>query len=138
MTESNKTSDNINTQIDYTTPTPRFSVTNDNTLKNGLAYMMENGYAVISDILNQDEIIENKNLLWKFLENGDGKITIEDIQLLLQGLGLGSVSPHLSKALFKAIDKNGNGTLDLTDVMALAAIVSKLNSRFGSGANQQV
>ncbi|CAF4692358.1 unnamed protein product [Rotaria sp. Silwood1] len=79
-----------------------------------------------------------QSLLKALDKNGDGKITIEDIQLLLQGLGLGSVSPHLSKALFKAIDKNGNGTLDLTDVMALAAIVSKLNSRFGSGANQQV
>jgi hypothetical protein len=39
----------------------------------------------------------------------------------------------LSKALFTAVDRNGNGELDLTDVMALAAIVNKLNSRFGSG-----
>ncbi len=43
----------------------------------------------------------------------------------------------MSKALFKAVDRNGDGKLDLTDVMALAAIVSKLNSKFGSGANQQ-
>ncbi|CAF0891011.1 unnamed protein product [Rotaria sordida] len=79
MSEANKTSDNINTQIDYTTPTPRFSVTNDNTLKNGLAYLMENGYAVISDIMNQDEIIENKNLLWKFIENvSNGTIRRDD------------------------------------------------------------
>lgn len=90
-------------------------------------------------------------------KNGDGKITIDDIQLLLQGLGLGSVSTRtysfkrsnrcliydlsmhldLSKALFKAIDRNGNGELDLTDVMALAAIVNKLNGRFGAGATQQ-
>jgi hypothetical protein len=42
----------------------------------------------------------------------------------------------LSKALFKAVDQNGNGELDLTDVMALAAIVSKLQSRFGAGATQ--
>ena len=27
--------------------------------------------------------------------NGDGKITIDDIQLILQGLGLGSISPRL-------------------------------------------
>ncbi|CAF0982112.1 unnamed protein product [Rotaria sordida] len=78
-----------------------------------------------------------QGLLKSLDKNGDGKITIEDIQLLLQGLGLGSVSPHVSKALFKAVDKNGNGVLDLTDVMALAAIVNKLNSRFGSGAKQQ-
>ncbi|CAF4520174.1 unnamed protein product, partial [Rotaria magnacalcarata] len=43
----------------------------------------------------------------------------------------------ISKALFKAVDQNGNGELDLTDVMALAAIINKLNSRFGSGAQKQ-
>jgi hypothetical protein len=102
------------------------------------------------------------NMLKKLDKNGDGKITIEDIDLILQGLGLASVSPRklstvrlehlvnganvtlsrcsstdISKALFKAVDRNQNGQLDLTDVMALAAIVSKLNSRFGSGVNQQ-
>jgi hypothetical protein len=40
----------------------------------------------------------------------------------------------VSKALFKLADRNGNGQLDLTDVMGLAAIVNKLNSKFGSGA----
>lgn len=69
MTESNKASDNISTSIDYTTPTPRFSVTNENTLKDGINYLNEHGYVVISDIMNQDEINFNKDLLWKFLEN---------------------------------------------------------------------
>ncbi|UJR29196.1 hypothetical protein I4U23_010410 [Adineta vaga] len=78
-----------------------------------------------------------QSFLKKLDRNGDGKITIDDVQLLLQGLGLGSVSTNISKALFKAVDRNGNGELDLTDVMALAAIVSKLQSRFGSGANPQ-
>ncbi|CAF0712060.1 unnamed protein product [Adineta steineri] len=75
-----------------------------------------------------------QGLLKSLDKNGDGKINIDDIQLILQGLGLGSVSPYISKALFKAVDRNGNGELDLTDVMALAAIVSKLQGRFGSGA----
>jgi hypothetical protein len=35
-----------------------------------------------------------QSFLKKLDKNGDGKITIEDIQLLLQGLGLGSVSPR--------------------------------------------
>ncbi len=69
MTESNKASDNISTSIDYTTPTPRFSVTNENTLNDGITYLNEHGYVVISDIMNQDEINFNKDLLWKFLEN---------------------------------------------------------------------
>jgi hypothetical protein len=69
MTQSNQNSGDINSQIDYTIPAPRFSVTNDETLNAGLAYLNEHGYAVISDIMNQDEININKDLLWKFLEN---------------------------------------------------------------------
>lgn len=79
-----------------------------------------------------------QGFLKKLDRNGDGKVTIEDIELLLQGLGLGSVSGNVSKALFKAVDRNGNGELDLPDVMALAAIVNKLVGRFGAqGVNQQ-
>jgi len=59
----------INSSIDYTTPSPRFSVTNKDTLKDGLNYLNENGYVVISDIMNSDEINQNKDLLWQFLEN---------------------------------------------------------------------
>jgi hypothetical protein len=69
MSDLNQTSDKINTKIDFTTPTPRFSVTNDDTLKDGIAYLNEHGYAVISDIMDQDEINVNKELLWKFFEN---------------------------------------------------------------------
>jgi len=79
MEQSNKISDNINNQIDYTTPTPRFSVTNDDTLNDGLTYLNEHGYAVISDIMNQDEINVNKDLLWKFIENiSNGTIRRDD------------------------------------------------------------
>jgi hypothetical protein len=56
-------------QIDHTTPTARYSVKNDDTLNEGLAYLNENGYVVISDVINHDEIDENKKLLWKFLED---------------------------------------------------------------------
>jgi hypothetical protein len=69
MTQSNQNSGDMNSQIDYIIPAPRFSVTNDETLNAGLAYLNEHGYAVISDIMNQDEININKDLLWKFLEN---------------------------------------------------------------------
>ena len=70
MTEStSQASNSVPHPIDYTTPAPRFSVKNDETLKAGLAYLDEHGYAVISDVLDQDEINENKNLVWKYLEN---------------------------------------------------------------------
>lgn len=101
-----------------------------------------------------DSAQQMQSLLKQLDRNGDGKITVEDIQLILNSLGLGAVSPRsfsldtfhrfeflsltdVSKALFKAIDQNKNGQLDLTDVMALAAIVNKLNSRFGSAAKPQ-
>ncbi|CAF0993225.1 unnamed protein product [Adineta ricciae] len=40
-----------NNTIDYTTASPRFSVTNKDTLQDGLDYLNENGYVVISDFL---------------------------------------------------------------------------------------
>jgi hypothetical protein len=79
MSQSSKNSDNVSSPIDYTTPTPRFSVTNDDTLNDGIAYLNEHGYAVISDVMNQDEINVNKDLLWKFIENvSEGTIQRDD------------------------------------------------------------
>jgi ABC-type Fe3+-citrate transport system substrate-binding protein len=79
LQKSSKISDMINNEIDYTRPTPRFSVRNDGTLNDGLAYLNEHGYVVISDIMNQDEININKDLLWKFLENvSNGTIRRDD------------------------------------------------------------
>lgn len=69
MAELKKTSTDVQNSIDYTTPTPRFSVKDDQALEAGLAYLDEHGYAVISDVIDGDEIAFNKNLLWKFLES---------------------------------------------------------------------
>ena len=35
-----------------------------------------------------------QGLLKSLDKNGDGKITVDDIQVLLQGLGLGGISPR--------------------------------------------
>jgi hypothetical protein len=56
-------------RIDHTTVTPRYSVTNNESLNDGINYLNEHGYAVFSDVLSEDEINFNKELLWKFLEN---------------------------------------------------------------------
>ncbi|UJR26853.1 hypothetical protein I4U23_008165 [Adineta vaga] len=71
----------------------------------------------------------------QFDKNGDGKITVEDIEIYLKETGLGFVSPYLARALFQAVDKNHNGTLDFTDLMALVTILNKLSGEFG-GAQQ--
>jgi hypothetical protein len=36
--------------------------------------------------------------------------------------------------LFQAVDKNKNGSLDFTDLMALTAIINKLSGQFGGAA----
>ncbi|CAF1273814.1 unnamed protein product [Rotaria magnacalcarata] len=67
----------------------------------------------------------------QFDKNGDGKITVEDIQIYLQEMGLGFVSPYLAKALFQAVDQNHNGSLDFTDLMALTTLLNKMSGQFG-------
>lgn len=56
-------------RIDHTTLTPRYSVTNNESFNEGIAYLNEHGYAVFSDVLPQEEINTNKDLLWNFFEN---------------------------------------------------------------------
>ncbi|UJR36658.1 hypothetical protein I4U23_029375 [Adineta vaga] len=60
-------------RIDYTTLTPRFSITNTNSLNEGITHLNEHGYAIFSDIMLQNEIDINKELLWNFLENIPGR-----------------------------------------------------------------
>ena len=64
--------DNQGVRMDHTTLTPRYSVANDDSLNDGIAYLTENGYAVFSDVLTLDEVNAGKDLLWNFLENIDG------------------------------------------------------------------
>lgn len=65
--------------IDYTATTPRFSLNNPQSFKDGIDYLNEHGYAVISDVLNDDDINESKALLWKFIETTtDGSVQRDD------------------------------------------------------------
>ncbi|CAF1081252.1 unnamed protein product [Adineta steineri] len=76
MTESNEINyslDKNDIQIDYTTLTPRFSVTNTDSLNDGITHLNEHGYAIFSDIMLPNEININKELLWNFLENIPGR-----------------------------------------------------------------
>ncbi|CAF1569505.1 unnamed protein product, partial [Didymodactylos carnosus] len=55
-------------EVDYTEPIPRFSVSSPTSVQEGVDYLHENGYAVFSNVLSDDEIKTNKDLLWEFLE----------------------------------------------------------------------
>lgn len=67
--QPNYSLDSNEIRIDYTTLTPRFSVADSRSLDEGIKYLNEHGYAVFSDVMNQEEIDHNKDLLWQFLEN---------------------------------------------------------------------
>ena len=61
-------------------------------------------------------------------KNGDGKITVVDVEILLKEMGLGFVSKHLAKAIFDIVDTNHNGQLDFHDLVALTSILKRLSS----------
>jgi hypothetical protein len=54
--------------IDHTGEYPRFSVTDDSALDDGIAYMREHGYAVFSEVIEPNNVEEHRELLWQFLE----------------------------------------------------------------------
>ncbi|CAF3746185.1 unnamed protein product [Rotaria sp. Silwood1] len=72
MTTIQYSTDEKGIRIDHTTLTPHYSVTNDESLNEGIAYLNEHGYTVFTDILSQEEIKTNKDLLWNFFENIPG------------------------------------------------------------------
>ena len=61
-------------------------------------------------------------------KNGDGKITVEDVEILLKEMGLGFVSKHLARAIFELVDTNHNGQLEFRDLVALVSILKQLSS----------
>lgn len=61
-------------------------------------------------------------------KNGDGKITVEDVEILLKEMGLGFVSKHLARALFDIVDTNRNGQLDFRDLLALTSLLKSISN----------
>ncbi|CAM4894905.1 unnamed protein product [Rotaria socialis] len=51
-------------------------------------------------------------------KNGDGRVTKEDLQSLLEQFGInGMAAKILSKYIFKQLDANGNGTIEPSDLV---------------------
>ncbi len=67
-------------------------------------------------------------------KNGDGKITVEDVEIILKEMGLGFVSKHLARAIFNIVDTNHNGQLDFRDLIALTALLKQLASSYSSSS----
>ena len=57
--------------------------------------------------------------LFKQLDrNGDGKVTEEDFVKVCEMVGIGFVGKIAMKQVFKRLDKNHNGTLEISEAMA--------------------
>ena len=69
-------------------------------------------------------------------KNGDGRITKEDLQALLQQFGInGMAAKVLSKYIFKELDANGNGTIEPADLTNANGILSSLMKMKQSGGH---
>ena len=61
-------------------------------------------------------------------KNGDGRVTKEDLQKLLQEFGInGMAAKVLSKYIFKQLDANGNGTIEPSDLVHANGILASLS-----------
>jgi Ca2+-binding EF-hand superfamily protein len=70
-------------------------------------------------------------------KTGDGRVTKEDLQLLLQEFGInGMAAKVLSKYLFKQLDANGNGVIEPGDLTNANGILSSLMKMKQSGGAQ--
>ena len=73
------------------------------------------------------------SLQWRTLDkNNDRKITVEDVQIMLQELGLGFLSKYAAQTLFEMVDTNHDGTLQFRDFVALMGIIKQLVGAMGS------
>jgi Ca2+-binding EF-hand superfamily protein len=65
-------------------------------------------------------------------KNNDRKITVEDVQIMLQEMGLGFLSKYVAQTLFDMVDSNHDGELQFRDFVALMGIIKQLISAVGS------
>ncbi|UJR26851.1 hypothetical protein I4U23_008163 [Adineta vaga] len=77
--------------------------------------------------------VKQMYFLWKVLDkNNDRKITVEDIEIMLEEMGLNFVSKYVAKALFEMVDTDHDGVLQFRDFVALMGILKELIGAMGS------
>jgi len=57
---------------------------------------------------------------------------VEDVQIMLQEMGLGFLSKYVAQTLFDMVDSNHDGVLQFRDFIALMGIIKQLISAVGS------
>ena len=73
--------DRVGVTIDSRTATRRFSCQDAASLAEGIRHLEEEGYAVLSDVLDASEIQMAKNLIWQHLEGLKGPYRIKRGQI---------------------------------------------------------
>ena len=69
MTEENGFSeDKHGLKIDYGHKPRRFSICDPSDFDRGIEHLSEEGYAVFTDLMNDDEVQQHRHRLWEFLE----------------------------------------------------------------------
>ncbi len=57
---------------------------------------------------------------------------MEDVQIMLQEMGLGFLNKYVAQTLFDMVDSNHDGVLQFRDFIALMGIIKQLISAVGS------
>ncbi|CAF0733891.1 unnamed protein product [Adineta ricciae] len=77
--------------------------------------------------------VKQMYFLWKVLDkNNDRRITVEDVEIMLQEMGLGFVSKYVAKALFEMVDTDHDGALQFRDFIAMMGLLKELVGAMGS------
>lgn len=90
------------------------------------------------DVAGLSDAFKNPTQAFNMLDrNGDGRVTKEDLQGLLEQFGVnGMAAKVLSKYIFKELDANGNGTIEPSDLTHANGILTKLLKMKQSGGAQ--
>lgn len=74
------------------------------------------------------DAFNNPAQIFRMLDsNNDGRVTKEDLQTLLERLGVNGMAANiLSKYIFKELDANNNGTIEASDLVNAGNILWNL------------
>ena len=80
------------------------------------------------DASGLSQAFSNPTEAFKLLDkNGDGRVTVEDLQLLLEQFGIkGFVGKAMAKLIFKKLDADKSGTIEPSDLTHANGILTSL------------
>ncbi len=80
------------------------------------------------DMDGLSQAFTNPTEIFRMLDkNGDGRVTKEDLKLLLEQFGIKGVAAKvLAKFIFKKLDADGNGSLEPSDLTHANGILSSI------------